>query len=252
MPISEIFSNINDMKSKRNLIAQEIEQKKIDLEDLKKTHSKMVANEVGRKRKSGGLTAQRSKIENLNKDITELEDADKELEKQLHSTEEELQNVRDRELFESFNQNNAQFLNTVKRCKDCLVEFNRLVDSLACPLERILSTLNRLRTKVSLPDFFEKQEIKEPDSDKNQKFIDNLLVEYGALFDGVPENINLTKFQEQIRYAISVAKAIQSGARGISGSNVEARPKQAEIDPLSYIRRNPERYAESDRQRVGL
>ena len=249
---SELTEEIGKIQNKIVSISPQIEKKEKEVEELKRDNARVVANSVNQKRKPASLTNQRNRIARLNVEIEELKYAVKELNAQLSEKKEQLQFSQDFGTFQSFKESEKQFFDIVSTCKNNLKQFNSLSERVSSPLEGILGILNRLRNELSLPEFFEDGTVKNPNPEGNQKWIDELVSGYQNLFDDLPQNVNLKKFEDQIRYAISVSQAVQSGSRGIPGSGKETQVKPPAVDPMEFIRKRPQMFSEGDRQRAGL
>ena len=202
LTVSEAQKRKTELTEKINLVTSSIDEKRKELESLKRSNARLVEASLSRKRMPGSLHAQRQQISKLTQEIEELERAKSSIEEKLSIAKEELSFAQLFQQAKVFTESEETFFNRINEIAVCMSDiaegvqkYKKLVEQLKTdghPLIKFQEILKELQGKLSYEGFFSKGEMTEPNM-KDNDFLDRSISKYRNLRNDLPglDDLNL-------------------------------------------------------------
>ncbi len=182
----EILTDIEDRQSRMNYCDSQVKEKEAELAQLKESNAQLVAKAVGKQRLPSSLKVQRSDCVRLASEIDELTRARELLGDGLANLKQEQELVviyydhisQYKETDENFLKSATEINAFIEDFDEKIIRFNELVNDFTnnrLPSQSLEVILHKLSGRVSLPAFFDKGEVREPDAQENDNWLNSVV-----------------------------------------------------------------------------
>jgi hypothetical protein len=201
LPISEAEKNTNELTEKISLVINSIDERRKELESLKRSNARLVEASLSRKRMPPSLRAQREQISRLIQEIEELAFVKQSLEAKLLKAQNDTVFAQLFQQAKIFTESEEIFFNRINDIAACMSDIAQRIETFKGkveelkksnhPLHLLIPILAEIRGKAAYQDFVMSGEVNAPAKTDNA-YIDALISKYRKVRSDLPalEDLN--------------------------------------------------------------